>query len=180
MSSERDTPALDIPRLIVLLNQRLRWEDGPPTGTKDRAALMGLINRLSASSSLEGTPAPSNFGAPTSVDVRQEIDYLASIGISRDTLEIVAGLLDRGSERDIIGYNTSNALAAFISAVAFRLGLSSPTPNLGESRSSSGVETQCLHCGRPASEHPVMIGRWRCDGTKSEFVESTAPTESPE
>jgi hypothetical protein len=66
-----------------------------------------------ASSSLGETP-------PISATVRDELDYLVSIGFHRESLEYVAGLLDR-TEADIIGYNTKNSLAAFIAAAASRL-----------------------------------------------------------
>lgn len=34
------------PRIIRLLEQRLAWEDGPPMGTKDREAIIGLLSDL--------------------------------------------------------------------------------------------------------------------------------------
>ncbi len=70
----------------------------------------------------EPMPRTNLYGAPTSLAVREQIDFLVSIGISAETLDSVAGLLDRGDEKDIIGYHTANALAAFIDACAARLG----------------------------------------------------------
>lgn len=56
-------------------------------------------------------------GGPRGADVREEMDYLASIGCHRDSLDAVADILEHRE----IGYRGASALEAFIHGTAARL-----------------------------------------------------------